>query len=85
VFEVTVSSTGLVLLTNQLVPLFVMADVSRLKERVLRDLIRLRKALLGLLVTLRRGGGEGAEDEGDEGSKISTQHNLLAHPRHQQL
>jgi hypothetical protein len=68
-FEVTVSSTGLVLLTHLFLPLFVMADVSRLKEKVLRDLIRFRKALLGAPRDIEEGGGGGAEDEGVEGLK----------------
>jgi hypothetical protein len=69
VFEVTVSSTGLVLLTHLFVPLFVMADVSKLKERVLRALLRLRKALLGAPRDIEEGGERGAEDEGVEGLK----------------
>jgi hypothetical protein len=69
VFEVTVSSTGLVLLTHLLVPLCVSADVSRLKERVLRDLIRLRKALMGHPRDIEEGGRGGTEDEGVDGLK----------------
>jgi hypothetical protein len=69
VFEVTVSSTGLVLLAHLVLPLFVMASVSRLKERVLEDLIRLRKALLEAPRDIEEGGGTGAEGEGVEGLK----------------
>jgi hypothetical protein len=65
-FEVIVSSTGLVLLTHLFVPFFVMADVSRLKERVLGDLIKLRKVLLGALRDIEEGvaGGRAAEGDG---------------------
>jgi hypothetical protein len=45
-FEVTVSSTGLVLLTHLLIPLFVLKDVARIKEKVLKDLITFREKYL---------------------------------------
>jgi hypothetical protein len=67
-FEVTVSSTGLVLLTHLLVPLFVMTDVSRLKEKVLRDLIKFRDNYLTNSLDIEEGGA-GGEDEGVEGLK----------------
>jgi hypothetical protein len=45
VFEVTVSSTGLVVLTHLLIPLYVLADVSKIKEKVVKDLIFFRESL----------------------------------------
>jgi hypothetical protein len=41
-FEIFVSSTALVLVLHLLVPLFVLADVMKLKEKALVDLMRLR-------------------------------------------
>jgi hypothetical protein len=43
VFEVAVSSTGLVLLTHLFIPLYVLADVSKLKEKVLGVLMAFRE------------------------------------------
>jgi hypothetical protein len=45
-FEVTVSSTGLVVLTHLLLPLFVLADLSKIKERVLKVLLSFRENYL---------------------------------------
>lgn len=41
-FEIFVSSTSMVLVFHMLIPLYVLADVAKLKEKVLKDLIHLR-------------------------------------------
>jgi hypothetical protein len=45
-FEMVVSSTSLVVLTHLLIPLYVLADVSKLKEKVLGDLMAFREKYL---------------------------------------
>jgi hypothetical protein len=45
-FEVVVSSTGLVIVTHLLVPLLLLSDVTKLKEKVLCDLIKFRESYL---------------------------------------
>jgi type IV secretory pathway VirB3-like protein len=42
-FEIFVSSTALVLVLHLLVPLFVLADVMKMKEKALVDLMLLRE------------------------------------------
>jgi hypothetical protein len=76
-FEVTVSSTGLVVLSHLLLPLFVLADVSKIKERVLKVLMTFRAKYLRAPRDLEEGrsqepaevdgsgvvvGGEGAKE-----------------------
>jgi hypothetical protein len=46
VFEVFVSSTGLVILTHLLIPLYVLVNVSKIKVKVLNDLILFREEYL---------------------------------------
>jgi hypothetical protein len=46
VFEVAVSSTGLVVLTHLMIPLFVLADVSKVKAKILKDLTKFREKYL---------------------------------------
>jgi hypothetical protein len=46
IFEVVISSTGLVVLTHLLVPLLLLADVAKLKEKVLMNLITFRETYL---------------------------------------
>jgi hypothetical protein len=67
-FEVTVSSTGLVVLTHLLIPLYVLADVSRIKEKVLQDLLAFRKNCLGRDGDIEegRGGPEAMSGPQDE-------------------
>jgi hypothetical protein len=62
VFEVAVSSTGLVILTHLLIPLYVLADVSKLKEKVLGDLMAFRDKYLRSAAPrdLEEGGGLGS-------------------------
>jgi hypothetical protein len=62
VFEVTVSSTGLVILTHLLVPLLVFSDVSKIKEKALAILLKFREKYLNgaLPRDVEEGGGVAA-------------------------
>lgn len=48
VFEIFVSSTGLVLLVHILIPLYVLADIRHLKEKVIGTMISFRKRWLDM-------------------------------------
>jgi hypothetical protein len=60
VFEIFVSSTGLVLFVHLLIPLFVLTDISRVKAKVLSDLTSYRQSYL------RGGGAQGTGGRGKE-------------------
>lgn len=45
VFEVLISSTGLVLIFHLLIPLYVMSDVQKVKERVIQDILSFRESV----------------------------------------
>jgi hypothetical protein len=57
IFEVFVSSTGLVLFVHLLIPLLVLTDISRVKEKVLSDLISYRQSYLSDQRSSSGGGG----------------------------
>lgn len=50
-FEIFISSTALVLAFHILIPLYVLTDMAKLKERALRDLVNLRAKYLNEKVT----------------------------------
>jgi hypothetical protein len=66
-FEVTVSSTGLVVLSHLLLPLFVLADVSKIKERVLKVLMTFRAKYLRAPRDLEEGRSQEPEEVGGSG------------------
>jgi hypothetical protein len=70
VFEVVVSSTGLVLLTHLFIPLYVLKDISRIKESVLKDLTIFRESYLRSPPRdIEEGEGARNGDQGTEGNK----------------
>jgi hypothetical protein len=62
IFEIFVSSTGLVVFFHLLVPLYVFTEVSKIKEKVLLDLISFRENYLRRLRTKKSAAGAGDED-----------------------
>jgi hypothetical protein len=62
IFEIFVSSTGLVVFFHLLVPLYVFTEVSKIKEKVLLDLISFREKYLRRFTTKESGAGAGGED-----------------------
>ena len=46
IFEIFVSSTGIVLVIHLLIPLYVLSDVSKIKEKILNDLTSFREKYL---------------------------------------
>ena len=45
-FEIVVSSTGVVIVTHLLIPLYVLSDIRNIKKQVLSDILKYRKAVL---------------------------------------
>jgi hypothetical protein len=64
VFEIAVSSTGLVLLFHLLIPLFVLSDVAKVKAKVLRDFIKYRDRCATQQPSLGKKGAAGGTEVG---------------------
>jgi hypothetical protein len=60
-FEVIVSSTGLVVLTHLLIPLFVLADVAKIKEKLLGDFMAFRDDYVREPLDEEEGKGQGGK------------------------
>jgi hypothetical protein len=66
IFEIFVSSTGLVVFFHLLVPLYVFTEVSKIKEKVLLDLILFREKYLRRFTTKESGADEDLTPEVSE-------------------
>jgi hypothetical protein len=66
IFEIFVSSTGLVVFFHLLVPLYVFTEVSKIKEKVLLDLILFREKYLRRFTTKEGGADEDLTPEVSE-------------------
>jgi hypothetical protein len=78
IFEIFVSSTGLVVFFHLLVPLYVFTEVSKIKEKVLLDLILFREKYLRRFTTKESGAGAGGKDLTPEVSEFNAAKYLFA-------